>query len=172
MGNRYAAGRYAIAECQRCGLRALLSSLVFDGAIPWIRVHPECFEDKHPQERAIDVSDPVSLFRPAPEQKQIEVAPVLSGSIVSAVDASLAWTVATVSWSIITEYRLYRTLDDGTEELIDTLPVVRDDFGAITSEPLSVTDETLPAGTYTYYVEGIEARGIAARSNPLVLTVT
>jgi hypothetical protein len=171
MGARYAAGKQAWGECQRCGLRALLSELVFDGHIPWIRVHKDCYESKHPQERSIDVSDPVSLFRPAPEQISIETPPVLSGSF-DTPDVSLEWTAAEVSWSIIIEYRVYRTLAGADEELLDTLSVVRDDFGEITDEPLTLTDEAPAAGVYTYRVEGIESRGIAATSNSIDITVT
>lgn len=41
--------------------------LVEDGHVPGLLVHPDWWEPKHPQENPVDVSDPVALFRPAPE---------------------------------------------------------------------------------------------------------
>ena len=73
----YARGSKAWGICQRCGLRALLSELVLDGYYRDLRVHAECRDDRHPQERLPVVSDPQALWKPSPEQGAI--APVLSG---------------------------------------------------------------------------------------------
>jgi hypothetical protein len=41
--------------------------LVEDGHIEGLLVHPDWWEPKHPQEIPVDVTDPVALYRPAPE---------------------------------------------------------------------------------------------------------
>lgn len=73
----YAHGERAWGICQRCGKRALLKDLVFDGYYPSLRVHEACFEARHPQDRLAPVIDPIALYRPAPEDYPI-TPPVLS----------------------------------------------------------------------------------------------
>lgn len=75
MPRKYATGKKALFICGRCGLRGLYRLSKFDGYYPNLRVHPECWEDKHPQENLPKVSDPIALWRPAPEFGG--VAPVL-----------------------------------------------------------------------------------------------
>ena len=41
--------------------------LVEDGHIKGLLVHPDWWEPKHPQEIPVTVTDPVALYRPAPE---------------------------------------------------------------------------------------------------------
>jgi len=41
--------------------------LVEDGHISGLLVHPDWWEPKHPQEIPVEVTDPVALYRPAPE---------------------------------------------------------------------------------------------------------
>lgn len=62
----YARGDKAWGECGRCGRRALLRELVFDGRYTNLRVHPECRDDKHPLEDVpyAKIEDPVALWRP------------------------------------------------------------------------------------------------------------
>lgn len=79
MAREYARGDHAWGECGRCAGRALLKDLIFDGQLPNIRVHPECYEPKHPQERLVAVDDPVALWRPSPEVLDAPSAPVLEG---------------------------------------------------------------------------------------------
>lgn len=67
MSRRYARGKRAWGICGRCGGRALLNELVFDGHLPNMRVHQACWEPKHPQESLPRVADPVALWRPSPE---------------------------------------------------------------------------------------------------------
>lgn len=68
MANRsYAKGRNAIAECQRSGQKMRYRDLVEDGHVPGLLVHPDWWEPKHPQEIPVTVTDPVALYRPAPE---------------------------------------------------------------------------------------------------------
>ncbi len=41
--------------------------LVEDGHVPGLLVHPDWYEERHPQELPIDASDAVAIYRPAPE---------------------------------------------------------------------------------------------------------
>ena len=67
MSKQYAKGRNAVAECQRSGQKMRYRDLVEDGHIEGLLVHPDWWEPKHPQEIPVTVTDPVALFRPAPE---------------------------------------------------------------------------------------------------------
>jgi hypothetical protein len=62
----YARGNKAWGECGRCGRRALLKTLVFDGRYPNLRVHPECRDTLHPLEDVpyAKVEDPIALWKP------------------------------------------------------------------------------------------------------------
>lgn len=64
---QYARGRNAVAECQRSGQKMRYRDLVEDGHIPGLLVHPDWWEPKHPQEIPVTVTDPIALYRPAPE---------------------------------------------------------------------------------------------------------
>ena len=67
MSKTYAKGHNAVAECQRSGQKMMYRDLVEDGHIPGLLVHPDWWEPKHPQEIPVTVTDPVALYRPAPE---------------------------------------------------------------------------------------------------------
>jgi len=45
----------------------LYRDLVEDGHVPGLLVHPNWWEPKHPQEIPVTVTDPIALYRPAPE---------------------------------------------------------------------------------------------------------
>lgn len=64
---QYAFGSRAWGQCQRCGDQELLRKMVTDGHIRGLLVCRECYEPRHPQESLVDVTDPQSLRRPAPE---------------------------------------------------------------------------------------------------------
>jgi hypothetical protein len=51
----------------------LLNDMVFDGQFPNMRVDPAWWEPKHPLERLTKMSDPVALWRPAPEDQGSQV---------------------------------------------------------------------------------------------------
>jgi hypothetical protein len=70
LGAAYAKGKWALGECRRSGRKMLLRNMVADGYYPNLIVDPEWYEPKHPQESLPKVRDPVSLFRPAPDQDQ------------------------------------------------------------------------------------------------------
>ncbi len=61
---RYAAGRNAIAICERCSIKTLLRYLTYDGQFPDLLVCDECWDPKHPQEYLTAMSDPVSIYDP------------------------------------------------------------------------------------------------------------
>lgn len=67
MASKFARGRHAVAECQRSGQKMRYRDLVEDGHVPGLLVHPDWWEPRHPQEIPPDVTDPVALWRPAPE---------------------------------------------------------------------------------------------------------
>jgi len=67
MRKQYARGKNAVAECQRSGQKMRYRDLVEDGHIEGLLVHPDWWEPKHPQEIPVTVTDPVALYRPAPE---------------------------------------------------------------------------------------------------------
>ena len=64
---RFAKGRKAWGICQRSGARHLLSTLVPDGRVKGLLVHPDWFEPVQAQEQPVEVSDPMALERPSPE---------------------------------------------------------------------------------------------------------
>lgn len=68
MSRTFAKGTRAWGICQRSGLRFLLKDLVPDGRYPNLMVNPAWWEPKHPQENPITVTDPQTLYRPAPER--------------------------------------------------------------------------------------------------------
>lgn len=64
---RYASGRAALSECQRCGLYFPLNELVEDGYKKNFRVCRSCYDPFPPQEIIVSVDDPQALRRPALE---------------------------------------------------------------------------------------------------------
>jgi hypothetical protein len=71
LGSAYAKGKWALGECRRSGRKMLLRNMVADGYYPNLIVDPEWYDPKHPQESLPKVRDPVSLFRPAPDQDRV-----------------------------------------------------------------------------------------------------
>lgn len=72
MSNRFASGKYAIAECDRCGFRyklKQLKKLTIKDHLTNIMVCPECWEEDHPQLKLglYPVSDPMALRDPRPD---------------------------------------------------------------------------------------------------------
>jgi hypothetical protein len=170
-GQRYAKGSKAWGICQICGLRSLLNDLVYDGQTPWLRVHPDCFSPKHPQERMVRVSDPIALWHPSPEDYLVTV-PVLSG-VQAGVSNELTWTAATKQMGRLESYKLYKSIDNLTFSLLDSQDVTYSDFGAITFTPSSYTDNAVSAGTtYYYYVEAVDEYNRGLRSNTVTLAVS
>lgn len=169
VGREYARGNKAWGLCQRCGLRALLNDMVFDGRYAWLVVHPECYEPVHPQERLISVYDPVSLYRPSPESNNT-VAPVLS-VLPNGSSASLTWTAATTLGARIEGYIVLRSTDGITFTAIINLPITYSFIGEIEEETLAYEDSP-GAGSYFYTIDAYDCYQRTYRSNVEEITLT
>jgi hypothetical protein len=155
----------------RCGLRALLCELIFDGRYPWMRVHSECYESKHPQERMIVATDPITLYRPSPESGG-PTASVLSVIDIGGPAAQVTWTQATVLDSTIAGYVLYRSVDGMEFAPLQSFPVMRDWDGSILVETLSFDDADVSLGqALAYYVVATDANSRSATSNTDTLVI-
>jgi len=72
MPNKFASGKYAIAECDRCGQRYKLTELkkeVIKTKLFNIKVCPECWDPDHPQLSLglYPVNDPQAVREPRPD---------------------------------------------------------------------------------------------------------
>jgi len=72
MGNRFASGKYSIAECDRCGFRYKLKQLrmeVVKTKIYELKVCPECWTPDQPQLQLgmYPVDDPQAVRQPRPD---------------------------------------------------------------------------------------------------------
>jgi hypothetical protein len=72
MGNRFASGKYSIAECDRCGQRYKLSQLkmeVVKTKLYQLKVCNECWDPDHPQLQLgmYPVDDPQAVRQPRPD---------------------------------------------------------------------------------------------------------
>jgi hypothetical protein len=72
MGNRFASGKYSIAECDRCGQRYKLSQLkmeVIKTKLYQLKVCPECWDPDQPQLQLgmYPVDDPQAVRQPRPD---------------------------------------------------------------------------------------------------------
>ena len=61
---RYARGHKAWGICERCSERRPLNDLIYDGQFPDLKVCPDCWDPKHPQEYLPSVTDPSVLYDP------------------------------------------------------------------------------------------------------------
>lgn len=76
-GPKYASGKYAIAECDRCGQRYKLTQLrklVIKTKIVSIKVCPECWEPDQPQLQLgmYPVFDPQAVYEPRPDSSYLQ----------------------------------------------------------------------------------------------------
>jgi hypothetical protein len=76
MGNRFASGKKAISECDRCGQRFLLKVLkreIIKGKNFDLLVCPECWDPDHPQLHLgeFPVDDPQALRNPRPDRSYV-----------------------------------------------------------------------------------------------------
>ena len=72
MGNRFASGKYSIAECDRCGQRYKLKQLKFEvikTKLYQLKVCPECWDPDQPQLQLglYPVNDPQAVREPRPD---------------------------------------------------------------------------------------------------------
>ena len=172
VGIAYASGRFAKGECQKCGLEFHYLQLVSDGHWRHLRVCPNCYDDRHPQERLVRVSDPIALWRPAPDSKWPPTVSVLTGELVDP-DVRLIWSASTSPDSGVAGYRVYRVVGLAAAVLLADLQVERNFIGAIAFEPLTYLDIDPSAGSYEYTVQAYDLRGFTSEmSNPIPITVT
>lgn len=85
MPNQFASGKYAIAECDRCGQRyklKQLKKLTVKTKQVNILVCPTCWEPDHPQLRLgmFPVNDPQALRNPRPDTSYIQAGDGTMGS--------------------------------------------------------------------------------------------
>ena len=76
MGNRYASGKNAIAECDRCGQRfklKILKTEIIKTKTYNLLVCPECWDPDHPQLQLgmWPVDDPQALRNPRPDRSYV-----------------------------------------------------------------------------------------------------
>jgi hypothetical protein len=72
MGNRFASGKYSIAECDRCGQRYKLKQLKYEvikTKLYQLKVCDECWDPDHPQLQLgmYPVDDPQAVRQPRPD---------------------------------------------------------------------------------------------------------
>ena len=84
MPTKYAAGKFAIAECDRCGQRYKLKQLrklIIKTKEVSIKVCPECWEEDHPQLQLgmYPVYDPQAVREPRPDNSYYESGPDVEG---------------------------------------------------------------------------------------------
>ena len=77
MPNRFATGKFAISECDRCGFRFALKKLrkvIIKTRPTSFLVCPTCWEQDHPQLQLgmYPVDDPQALRNPRPDQSYVQ----------------------------------------------------------------------------------------------------
>lgn len=85
MSNRFASGKRAISQCDRCGFRFKLQklrSLVVKTKNVNILVCPECWEEDHPQLQLgmYPVDDPQALRNPRPDNSYVQAGLNVNGN--------------------------------------------------------------------------------------------
>lgn len=167
MARKYASGNRAWFECGRCGQRGLYRNSMFDGYFPNMRVHPECWEDKHPQENLPKVNDPIALYRPSPEN--IEQTPPILSVTGDSLSFTLTWTQAETIDGRVESYDVYRSVDGADYVLLSSLSVTYDDFMAILSETLTYFDGDVGGDhTYSYYIGAADRHGLTEMTSNIV----
>lgn len=153
-GAKYARGSEAWGLCQRCGLRFFLTDLVFDGYMPGLRVCDGCYDPKHPQEFLQDVTDPIALWKPAPDSVAI-VLPVLTLVQVGP-PVKLSWTPADFDAYTVGTYEVWRAIQGQAYVKLATFTNVENLFAdgrPSIIQTSSYTDSTVVLGTtYLYQV--------------------
>jgi hypothetical protein len=76
MGNRFASGKYAIAECDRCGARYKLKQLkqeIIKTKVYQIKVCEDCWDPDQPQLQLgmYPVDDPQAIYQPRPDTSYV-----------------------------------------------------------------------------------------------------
>jgi hypothetical protein len=143
LANKYAVGRRAWGICARSGAKALLKDLIPDGRYPNLRVLPDWFEPKPPQEFLPKVEDPIALYWPSPEVIAAPTAPVLTVTAGN-LTANLTWTPAETDITEIVSYTIWRGVDGATPTSLIVCAVQRDFLGGIIGVANCTTIPTVP----------------------------
>jgi hypothetical protein len=109
MGNRFASGKYAIAECDRCGARYKLKQLkqeIIKTKLYQIKVCEDCWDPDQPQLQLgmYPVDDPQALYQPRPDTSYVSAGLNVSG-VPTGGSRDIQW-----GWNPIGGSRLF---DDG-----------------------------------------------------------
>lgn len=122
----------------------LLKNMVFDERYPNMRVDPDWWEGKHPQEFLPKVNDPTALYRPAVEVIDGPTAPVLTGQQIAVSQVSITWTPAETDISEILSYTILRGVDGAAPTSFLVCAVRRDFLGGIISVANCTTVPSIP----------------------------
>lgn len=76
MGNRFASGKYSIAECDRCGARYKLKELrqeIIKTKLYQLKVCEDCWDPDQPQLQLgmYPVDDPQAVYQPRPDTSYV-----------------------------------------------------------------------------------------------------
>lgn len=123
--------------------------MVEDGYYPSMIVCTDCFDARHPQERLPRLSDPITIFKPAPDD--VGDPPALSLQVIG-LTARLTWTQAAPINARIDSYDVYRSVNGADFTLVVSLPITYDIFMAITAQTLTYDTPMSSGATYTYFV--------------------
>jgi len=139
---------------------------VFDGYMPGLRVCIDCYDTRHPQEFLQDVTDPVALWKPAPDS--VALNPPFLTAVPTSTTVTLNWTSCGGppegilyaggggTANLIAGYLVFRSTDGVSYTQIANLLNTADEFGALSVETLTYTDTNPPASTLYYYVQGYD----------------
>jgi hypothetical protein len=144
MAQKYAKGTRAWGICGRSGRKMLLKDMVFDGRYPNMRVDPDWYEDKHPQEFMPKVEDPTALYRPSVEVIAAPTAPVLVANLTGGTQATLTWTPSETDITEIASYVINRSVDNGPFMPLIVCAVLRDFLGGIIGVQHCTTIPSVP----------------------------
>lgn len=105
MGNRFASGKYSIAECDRCGQRFKLKQLKFEvikTKLYQLKVCEECWDPDQPQLQLgmYPVDDPQGVRQPRPDTTYV-TSGINAGGNLSGGSRDIQWGWAPVGGSKI-----------------------------------------------------------------------
>lgn len=123
MGNRFASGKYSIAECDRCGQRFKLKQLKFEvikTKLYQLKVCEECWDPDQPQLQLgmYPVDDPQGVRQPRPDTTYV-TSGINAGGNLSGGSRDIQWGWAPVGGasffdSVLTPNYLVATTNVGT----------------------------------------------------------
>jgi hypothetical protein len=108
MGNKFSSGKYAIAECDRCGFRYKLKELRSETVklkVIGNKVCPTCWTPDHPQLQLgmYPVEDPQAVRNPRPDRSYL-LSGLLANGLPGEGSRDLQWGWAPVGGTQLTNY--------------------------------------------------------------------